>query len=623
MRITKLIIEEFMSYKYAELDLSNRGLLLISGENGSGKSSINEALCWSLFGCTHRGIKTDQVVRRNSSNTRVTTEIEVNNQNVKIVRHRQHSEYNNKVLLYINNQDCTLSSDKETNLSIEQTLGLNYEFFSSVVMFGQGATGFASYTDSNQKFILEKILNLERFNKAHAKAKSLLNTIQSRLQVCKNNLLSREEQYNSSVYKLQRLKDLEKDFDIKKQLEINELEEQLAHLKYTPPKIIDYKQKINTLSEQLRESQYETLKGLCEQANIKINAMRRDQHGILASIKHISKQRESLEYQDPNSVETNCTLCGQKLDAQSIEESKKQIQVFNSKVKEKAWKLCEEEEQYKAGLKELDLKIQATQNASNAASEIIYQSLDLVENLKNLQSEKKVQEIEIKNYEGKIKQAKQNLETCKVKESPYKTLIIEEETSITSLEEKLIEIKGEIDNLYKQIKPAEFWVNGFSRRGVPSLLLDTITPFLTNRTNEYLDTMTGGFATVTFQTQSEMASGELKDKFQVQVDYKYGGSEYKCVSGGEKRRVDVSILLALGDLAASSSRTPVRLRILDEALESLDADGQLLFIQLLKDKVLPRSETIICITHCSELKEMFENTITVLKESGISRLEEN
>jgi len=107
----------------------------------------------------------------------------------------------------------------------------------------------------------------------------------------------------------------------------------------------------------------------------------------------------------------------------------------------------------------------------------------------------------------------------------------------------------------------EFWAEGFGNAGVKSLLLDTVAPFLSYRASQYLEGLTGGTARVEFVTQKTLSSGDRRDKMEVRASYAFGGGQYQAVSDGEKRRIDLSSLLALGDLGASPSVAPITITL--------------------------------------------------------------
>jgi len=185
----------------------------------------------------------------------------------------------------------------------------------------------------------------------------------------------------------------------------------------------------------------------------------------------------------------------------------------------------------------------------------------------------------------------------------------------------LRKLQKQYDDFQEQVRYLELWQEGFGNRGVKSLILDTITPFLNQRSNEYLRVLTGGNATVEFTTQTELASGEKRDKFAVNVSYKHGFNDYNGISGGEAHRVDVAAMFALGDLSSSRARAAVRLRLLDEPFDNLDSIGKERVFELMRDVLAPKVGTLLVMSHDDSLTSRFENRMTVIKEGGISRIE--
>lgn len=205
--------------------------------------------------------------------------------------------------------------------------------------------------------------------------------------------------------------------------------------------------------------------------------------------------------------------------------------------------------------------------------------------------------------------------------NPYTLQIGGLESRLAELEIAIRESAKKRDSLSQRIHYHELWERGFGNAGVKSLILDTVTPFLNERANEYLQVLSGGNAEVEFTTQRRIGTGELREKFDVRVSYRYGSDDYAGVSGGEGHRVDVASMFALGDLAASRARAPVRLRLLDEPFDNLDELGQERVFELLRDQISPRVGTLLVMSHDDRLTSRFEKRIMVVKEHGISRIE--
>jgi DNA repair exonuclease SbcCD ATPase subunit len=124
---------------------------------------------------------------------------------------------------------------------------------------------------------------------------------------------------------------------------------------------------------------------------------------------------------------------------------------------------------------------------------------------------------------------------------------------------------------------------------------------------------------ITFETQKQLKSGEYRDAYALNAVNQHGASAYEGASGGERRKIDVAVFLALQDLAASRSQEQVRLAIYDEPFDALDETAQETVVELLLDEV-QRKDTILVVTHREELKAFFPQRIIVRKEGGSSRL---
>jgi DNA repair exonuclease SbcCD ATPase subunit len=157
---------------------------------------------------------------------------------------------------------------------------------------------------------------------------------------------------------------------------------------------------------------------------------------------------------------------------------------------------------------------------------------------------------------------------------------------------------------------------------VKNLLLSTVTPFLNERANIYMDQLSRSTASIRIKTQKAKKGGGFSEKLDFRVTYNNAGSLYGGKSGGEKRRADLAILFAFADLAATRALAPIELRLLDEIFENLDALGCEQVMELLHEYIVPRAKTVLIVTHNETFQSLFEQRITVVKENGVSRIVE-
>ena len=165
----------------------------------------------------------------------------------------------------------------------------------------------------------------------------------------------------------------------------------------------------------------------------------------------------------------------------------------------------------------------------------------------------------------------------------------------------------------------EHALEAFSDKGIKSHVLDLVTPTLNEGVNKYLSILSGGLIEAQFTTQTKKADGTFSDKLDIDVLYNGEETDYNSLSSGEKRRVDIAISLALQDMVMTRFGDDINLLAYDELFESLDAVGSENVIELLRQKLKDVS-TIIVISHNEDLKPLFDKTIMVTKEQGISTL---
>src|SRR5690606_15704134 len=180
--------------KHAVLELDEQGLILIEGENltsgkflsnGSGKTSLLEAIVYAIYDTTSKGVQSDDVINNKVGKNTCVTLIGYNGEDeYRIERYRKHKKHKNKVLLFLNGKEITEKSTRDTNKTIENIVGIDYNTFINSIMFsqGSGAGRFAMATDKEKKEILENLVNLEIYAKAQEIAKNRVKAKEAEIQ---------------------------------------------------------------------------------------------------------------------------------------------------------------------------------------------------------------------------------------------------------------------------------------------------------------------------------------------------------------------------------------------------------------------------------------------------------
>ena len=222
MYFKNIFIKNFMSVGKEPIkinfeDYNNEDVVIIKGENrdisplasnGSGKSLIHLAVSFGLFGKTIREMeKTDDYIN-NSIGKNLAIEIEVDN--IKIIRTRKP----NKLELWENDNNISLSAMSLTQSLIEEKLGMNYHTFANTCCFGQHNNySFLSAKKSDKRKIIEDLLQLCEYNKYEENSrrysrglKNKMSDLSFQYENNNKNISGRTSQLDGYIQKLKRFK---------------------------------------------------------------------------------------------------------------------------------------------------------------------------------------------------------------------------------------------------------------------------------------------------------------------------------------------------------------------------------------------------------------------------------
>ncbi|MEL7646370.1 MAG: SMC family ATPase [Anaerolineaceae bacterium] len=176
----KLSLSGFTSYREpAEIDFTGLDLVCISGQNGSGKSSLLDAITYALYGQARR--RDDAIIHHASQKAEVSLEFAYEHQVYRVSRSITRGK-GSQVEFYIRSEDgptpwrvLTERTMSETNAKIEHTLRLDYETFINASFFLQGkADLFATQKPADRKRILSNILGLDSWEDYRKRAAELI-----------------------------------------------------------------------------------------------------------------------------------------------------------------------------------------------------------------------------------------------------------------------------------------------------------------------------------------------------------------------------------------------------------------------------------------------------------------
>lgn len=628
MRFDKLTAKNFMRLGEVELDLADRGLVLVTGENldapkassnGAGKSSILDAFCWALWARTIRGHSDDAVVNRQAKkDCQVSVEFEDSGVSYKVVRYRKMSNRKkpNDVELFIDGVLYDGASMAATDRHIENIVGLGFTTFQSM-MPGAGVKA-AELTDAKVKELLESLLQMDVVSTAQDIAKERLKKVSLQKVNVESMLQRAEEKISESEELIAQYKEKLSTFEETKLSKIESLQGQLRDKKELVTSLEKEREELSDLN--VRIGRLEAKKERAKSARGKISldfskALDTSDSTIrtldLKLLEVHSQLGELLDLQEGG--EGTCSQCKQDI-------TSAHLAGFDSQIKDLRAKKELIENQTRAARKS---KLDISEEYSTLLRNDDLAIQEIQSKLDNLTSKKRTIEKHIYSLgfvENQVKDLEARLNTVREESSPFEGFIESQEEKRKAAQKEKKKQEKQLTDLSDQEEMLKFWVEGFGIRGLRSLMLSHVTPVLNERAKHYCDLLTDGEMSVEFSTKTKLKSGKKKEQFSINVSNKHGDSSYTGSSAGERSRADLVIAFALGDLAHMRARKRVPFRFLDEPFENIDEAGHESIVQLLA-KQEEDYGSIFCITHKLSLQAMFENRIKVVKEDGVSRIE--
>lgn len=288
-----ITLQNFLSYRKANLDFNGLHTACICGANGAGKSSLLEAMTWAVWGKT-RASAEEEVIHAGEKNTRVDFEFSYNYQTYKVIRTRRRGGGTTlDFQIEDENQFKPISGKgvRATQEKIVQTLRLDYDTFINSAYLRQGkADEFMTRSASQRKEILAELLKLNQYETLANKAKDLAKSYKGKTEELEYSLkdiqaeLEQKDAINSQLTVL------------KTQLKGLQSEQKKAQKKLQGLQEIANQRRAIEKQFQWQESQYNSLTAKCEQIKEEINNIQSE----LTSLKNLLDEKEtiSLGYQE-------------------------------------------------------------------------------------------------------------------------------------------------------------------------------------------------------------------------------------------------------------------------------------------------------------------------------------
>ena len=577
IKLKNLTLKNFMSIGNATqaVNFDRQDLTLVLGENldlggdgsrnGTGKTSLINALSYSLYGQALSNIRKDNLVNRtNGKNMLVSLEFSVGGQEYKIERGRKP----NVLKFYVNDreqesQDNSQGDSRETQGAIEDILGMSHDMFQHIIALNTYTAPFLSLKSNEQRTIIEQLLGItllseraDRIKELNRETKDSISQEEFRIRAVQEANRRIEEQIES-LRKRQRMWTAKRDEDV------GLLAQAIVDLEHI---------NIDTEIQSHRDlEEFHIRRKAIDEATMWIRRIDSDDVKLL-------KQRDKLKAEIAALDDHKCYACGQDI------HDNKQDEIRQTK---------------QASLQETALQIltndtQRTEHRDTitalgtlgTAPTVFYDTLEMA-----------------LNHRNSLATLRQQLDNRQNDTDPYTEQI--DDMSNTAVQ--LVTYDG-LNELTRLQDHQEFLLKLLTSKDsfIRKKIIDQNLSYLNSRLTHYLDRV-GLPHTVVFQSDLTVTIEELGREL-----------DFDNLSRGERNRLILSMSWAFRDVFESLYQ-PVNVLFIDEMIDNgLDTQGVESSLALLKQMSRERQKSIWLVSHRDELAGRVSNILKVVKSGGFT-----
>jgi len=551
--------------QWTEINFQHSDTNLIIGTNGAGKSTMLDALTFSLFNKPFRKINKSQLI--NATNERdclVEVVFDLNGREYLVRRGIKPNIFEIDVDGTVMNKQA---DDRSMQKILEETiLKVNYKSFTQIVILGSSTfVPFMQLSGSNRRDVIEDLLDIRIF--------SAMNHL------IKEKMREQREKIKSLTFKKDNVKDkiqMQKSF-------IKELEDQGKN------SITENEKKKDSLSDEISvlimktEGLEDSVYGLTEQQKeligtgeklLKLNNLK----GKLSQkVSTITKEHKFF------SDNVTCPTC-----TQSIEESFRLNKINDVQTKAR---------ELKKGFEDLEKSIKTEQDRerhfNNLSKEITKLNHDISQN-----------NTKISGFQRQIRDLESEIQTIAERFKNRNT----ENEKLTEFKTNLKETMSDLSEVRDEVLHYDFAYSLLKDDGVKTKIIKKYLPFINQQVNRYLQLMDFYINFTLDEEFNETIKSPIHEDF-----------SYSSFSEGEKMRIDLALLFTWREVARVKNSVNTNLLIMDEVFDSsLDGFGTDEFMKIIR--YIIKGANIFIISHKTELSDKFESVIKFDKIKGFSKL---
>jgi DNA repair exonuclease SbcCD ATPase subunit len=557
------------------IDFDRRDLTLVLGENldlggdgsrnGTGKTTIINALSYALYGTALSNIRKDNLVNKtNGKNMMVSLDFAVAGQDYRIERGRKP----NVLKFYVNDHEQEIIDDaqgdsRETQGTIERTLGLSHDMFRHILALNTYTEPFLSLKANDQRTIIEQLLGITMLSERAEKIKELNRSTKDSVTQEEFRIRAVQEANKRIEEQIESLRKRQRMWISKQTEDVAKLESAIASLEH-----IDIEAE---LAAHKALTEYNSL--VKERTDIQksLTRARLDQAREMKASDKLAAEVAAL-------LEHKCHACGQDLH----DDKHEAIIVAKQNEFDTA---CVEVDLLGVGIMELENELEDL-GETESQPVVFYDTLE-----------------DALNHRNSVEALRKELATRSVETDPYGEQIVDMQNQ--ALQEVTYDHMNELSRLQEH---QEFLLKLLTSKDsfIRKKIIEQNLSYLNSRLTHYLDRI-GLPHTVVFQNDLSVSIEELGREL-----------DFDNLSRGERNRLILSMSWAFRDVFESLYQ-PINLLFIDEMIDNgLDTQGVESALALLKQMSRERNKSIWLVSHRDELAGRVENILKVVKESGFT-----
>jgi DNA repair exonuclease SbcCD ATPase subunit len=554
--------------QYTEVDFTKNKTNLIIGSNGAGKSTVLDALTFSLFGKPFRKINKPQLINSvNDRDCKVEVEFDIGSTSWKVVRGIKPNifeVYRDDSLL----DQSAAALDQQKWLE-QNVLKMNYKSFTQIVILGSSTfVPFMQLPASHRREVIEDLLDIKIFSSMNLVIKEKIRSLREEIKT----LELKKESLNDKV-KMQ--KEFIEELENRGNANINANKEKIANL---DGEVGIYIGENSSAEEPLQEliREQDLISGYAE----KLRKLGNLKGKISQKVSTITKEHKFFT---ENTVCPTCT--------QSIEETFRINRINDAQSKAK---------ELQSGYKELEEAIKEEEERER-------QFIALSKEISKLTNGISQNNIKISGCQRQIRDLEHEIQ-----------VLTENLANRNTEHEKLESFKDNLKNTYDELASRKDSINYYDFTysllkdgGVKSKIIKKYLPLINQQVNRYLQMM-DFYINFEFDAEfNEYIKSPIHEDF-----------SYASFSEGEKARIDLSLLFAWREVARLKNSANCNILLFDEVFDgSLDGFGADEFLKIIRYVV--KDTNIFVISHKQDLQDKFDRTIVFEKIKGFSRIKDD